>query len=110
MRPRSGCGTCEATLACVCGCTGGAATDDRPGDAAGAGAVRGHEHLAGAAGGRGPGADGCGAGAGVMLNRAVPARISRLIDVESGLNDGIATPFVLVALAGAGTAAHEPGI
>jgi NhaP-type Na+/H+ or K+/H+ antiporter len=49
-------------------------------------------------------------GAGVMLNRAVPARISRLINVESGLNDGIATPFVLVALAGAGTAAHEPGI
>jgi sodium/hydrogen antiporter len=30
-------------------------------------------------------------GAGVMLNRAVPARISRLINVESGLNDGIAT-------------------
>ena len=49
-------------------------------------------------------------GAGVMLNRAVPARISRLINVESGLNDGIATPFVLVALAGAGTAAHEAGI
>jgi sodium/hydrogen antiporter len=49
-------------------------------------------------------------GAGVMLNRAVPARISRLINVESGLNDGIATPFVLVALAGAGTAAHELGI
>jgi NhaP-type Na+/H+ or K+/H+ antiporter len=49
-------------------------------------------------------------GAGVMLNRAVPARISRLINVESGLNDGIAIPFVFVALAGAGTAAHEPGI
>ncbi len=48
-------------------------------------------------------------GAGVMLNRAVPARIRRLINVESGLNDGIATPFVLVAIAGAGTAAHEPG-
>jgi sodium/hydrogen antiporter len=49
-------------------------------------------------------------GAGVMLNPAVPARIRRLINMESGLNDGIATPFVLVALAGAGTAAHEPGI
>jgi NhaP-type Na+/H+ or K+/H+ antiporter len=49
-------------------------------------------------------------GAGVMLNRAVPGRIRRLINVESGLNDGIATPFVLVALAGAGTAAHEPGV
>ena len=48
-------------------------------------------------------------GAGVMLNRAVPARIRRLINVESGLNDGIATPFVLVAIAGAGTAVHEPG-
>ena len=46
-------------------------------------------------------------GAGVMLNRAVPARIRRLINVESGLNDGIVTPFVLVAVAGAGTAAHE---
>ncbi len=49
-------------------------------------------------------------GAGVMVNPAVPVRIRRLINVESGLNDGIATPFVLVALAGAGTAAHEPGI
>jgi sodium/hydrogen antiporter len=48
-------------------------------------------------------------GAGVMLNRAVPARIRRLINVESGLNDGIATPFVLVAIAKAGTAMHEPG-
>jgi sodium/hydrogen antiporter len=48
-------------------------------------------------------------GAGVMLNRAVPARIRRVINVESGLNDGIATPFVLIALAGAGTAAHESG-
>jgi NhaP-type Na+/H+ or K+/H+ antiporter len=33
-------------------------------------------------------------GAGMMVNRAVPARIRRLINVESGLNDGIATPFV----------------
>ncbi len=46
-------------------------------------------------------------GAGVMLNRAVPARIRELINLESGLNDGIATPFVVVAIAGAGTAAHE---
>jgi NhaP-type Na+/H+ or K+/H+ antiporter len=48
-------------------------------------------------------------GAGVMVNRAVPARIRRLINVESGLNDGIATPFVLVAVAGAAAAAHESG-
>ncbi len=46
-------------------------------------------------------------GAGMMVNPAVPARIRRLINVESGLNDGIATPFVLIALAGAGTAAQE---
>ena len=46
-------------------------------------------------------------GAGVMLNRAVPARIRELINLESGLNDGIATPFVLVAVAGAGVTAHE---
>jgi NhaP-type Na+/H+ or K+/H+ antiporter len=48
-------------------------------------------------------------GAGIMVNRAVPARIRRLINVESGLNDGIATPFVLVAVAGAAAAAHESG-
>ena len=45
-------------------------------------------------------------GAAVMVNRAVPARIRRLLNVESGLNDGIATPFVLVAIAGAATAEH----
>ena len=43
-----------------------------------------------------------------MVNRAVPARIRRLLNVESGLNDGIATPFVLVAIAGAATAEHTP--
>jgi NhaP-type Na+/H+ or K+/H+ antiporter len=45
-------------------------------------------------------------GAGMMLNPATPARIRRLINVESGLNDGIATPVVLVAVAGAATAEH----
>jgi sodium/hydrogen antiporter len=49
-------------------------------------------------------------GAGIMVNPAVPERLRRLINVESGLNDGIATPFVLVAVAGAQTAAHEAGI
>jgi NhaP-type Na+/H+ or K+/H+ antiporter len=44
-------------------------------------------------------------GAGMMVNPAVPARIRRLVNVESGLNDGIATPLVLVAVAGAGHAA-----
>jgi sodium/hydrogen antiporter len=44
-------------------------------------------------------------GAGMIVNPAVPARIRRLVNVESGLNDGIATPLVLVAVAGAGHAA-----
>ena len=45
-------------------------------------------------------------GAGMIVNPLVPERIRRLINVESGLNDGIATPFVTVALAGAATAEH----
>ena len=49
-------------------------------------------------------------GAGMMINQAVPARIRRLINVESGLNDGIATPFVLIALAGAATDEHVSSI
>jgi NhaP-type Na+/H+ or K+/H+ antiporter len=49
-------------------------------------------------------------GAGMMINPAVPARIRRLINVESGLNDGIATPFVLIAVAGAGAAEHASGV
>jgi len=40
-------------------------------------------------------------GASVMSDERVPARIRRLINVESGLNDGIATPFVNLFLAGA---------
>ncbi len=48
-------------------------------------------------------------GAGMMANPVVPARIRRLINVESGLNDGIATPFVTIALAGAATAEHVSG-
>jgi NhaP-type Na+/H+ or K+/H+ antiporter len=48
-------------------------------------------------------------GAGMMANPAVPARIRRLVNVESGLNDGIATPFVSVALAGAATAGQIAG-
>src|SRR5690348_17051027 len=48
-------------------------------------------------------------GAGMMANPVVPARIRRLINVESGLNDGIATPFVSVSLAGAATAGEVAG-
>jgi NhaP-type Na+/H+ or K+/H+ antiporter len=40
----------------------------------------------------------------VVTNPAVPSRIRRLIMVESGLNDGIVTPIVMVALAGAASA------
>lgn len=39
-------------------------------------------------------------GASVLSNPAVPAGIRRVLNVESGLNDGIATPIVLVAIAG----------
>ncbi|MEU5877542.1 cation:proton antiporter [Spirillospora sp. NPDC047279] len=45
-------------------------------------------------------------GASLMSNPAVPARIRRLINVESGLNDGIATPFVMLAIAGLSSAGH----
>ncbi|MFB8033582.1 cation:proton antiporter [Streptomyces sp. NPDC056004] len=38
-------------------------------------------------------------GATMMVDPVVPERIRRLINVESGLNDGIATPFVVIALA-----------
>ena len=34
----------------------------------------------------------------VVTNKAVPPRIRRVLNVESGLNDGIATPFVFLAL------------
>jgi len=37
----------------------------------------------------------------VVTNTVVPSRVRRLITVESGLNDGIATPIVMVAIAGA---------
>jgi NhaP-type Na+/H+ or K+/H+ antiporter len=35
----------------------------------------------------------------VITDHRVPARIRRILNVESGLNDGIATPFVYLALA-----------
>ncbi len=48
----------------------------------------------------------------VVTNPAVPSRIRRLITVESGLNDGIVTPVVMLALAGAASTegvANAPG-
>jgi sodium/hydrogen antiporter len=46
-------------------------------------------------------------GAAVMSNPRVPTSIRRVLNVESGLNDGIATPIVLMAIAGV---AAEEGI
>ena len=49
----------------------------------------------------------------MVTNPAVPSRIRRLITVESGLNDGIATPVVMLAIAGAASAeglADAPGL
>jgi len=51
-------------------------------------------------------------GATIMEDPRVPDRIRRLLNVESGLNDGIATPFVNVFLAGAVAteASHPAGL
>lgn len=49
----------------------------------------------------------------VVTNPGVPSRVRRLITVESGLNDGIATPVVMLAIAGEASAegiAHAPGL
>ena len=46
-------------------------------------------------------------GATVMSNPRVPDKVRSVLNVESGLNDGIATPIVLVAIAGV---AAEEGI
>ena len=49
-------------------------------------------------------------GLAVVTDPVVPVRVRRLLNVESGLNDGIATPFVLVFLALAvGEEAGAPG-
>lgn len=40
-----------------------------------------------------------GLGAPTVLNPVVPLRVRRALNVESGLNDGLATPIVLLALA-----------
>jgi NhaP-type Na+/H+ or K+/H+ antiporter len=49
----------------------------------------------------------------VVTNTAVPPRVRNLLSVESGLNDGIVTPVVLVALTGAASTeglADSPGL
>jgi NhaP-type Na+/H+ or K+/H+ antiporter len=49
-------------------------------------------------------------GAAVMRNPHVPARVRRIVNVESGLNDGIVTPVVLLGLAGAAASEHGGGV
>ena len=51
-------------------------------------------------------------GAAVVQDERVPARIRRVLNVESGLNDGIVTPFVFAFLAGAltGEASSSGGV
>ena len=46
----------------------------------------------------------------VVANPRVPAQVRRLLTVESGLNDGIATPVVMVAIAGAAAAGGVPDL
>ncbi len=48
-------------------------------------------------------------GAAVISNQRVPARIRQALDVESGLNDGVSLPFLLVFLAFASGSAG-PGV
>jgi sodium/hydrogen antiporter len=50
-------------------------------------------------------------GASIVLDERLPATVRRALNVESGLNDGIATPFVNLFLAGAlaTEAIHSPG-
>jgi NhaP-type Na+/H+ or K+/H+ antiporter len=51
-----------------------------------------------------------GLGAATVLNPVVPARVRRILNVESGLNDGFATPVVMVAVAAAvGSTGHSNG-
>ena len=59
--------------------------------------------------GAGAGADGRGARRPGRHQPGGAARVRRLITVESGLNDGIATPIVLVAIAGAAAVEDSDG-
>ncbi len=49
-----------------------------------------------------------GLGAPTVLNPVVPVRVRRVLNVESGLNDGLSTPVVLFAIASAGTTPGGP--
>lgn len=50
-----------------------------------------------------------GLGAATVLNPVVPVRVRRILNVESGLNDGLATPVVLFAIALVGIPEGEDG-
>jgi NhaP-type Na+/H+ or K+/H+ antiporter len=51
-------------------------------------------------------------GASIVQDERIPATVRQTLNVESGLNDGIATPFVNLFLAGAlaSEAVHQPGV
>jgi NhaP-type Na+/H+ or K+/H+ antiporter len=51
-------------------------------------------------------------GASIVQDERIPSTVRRALNVESGLNDGIATPFVNLFLAGAlaAEAVHNPGV
>jgi NhaP-type Na+/H+ or K+/H+ antiporter len=51
-----------------------------------------------------------GLGAATVLHPAVPARVRRVLNVESGLNDGLATPVVLFAIAAVATPADDEAV
>lgn len=51
-----------------------------------------------------------GLGAPTVLNPVVPMRVRRGLNVESGLNDGLATPIVLLALAALAAQEDRPGV
>ena len=49
-------------------------------------------------------------GSSVMSDPHVPAKVRRALNVESGLNDGIATPIVILAIAGVATSEGVGGV
>ena len=51
-----------------------------------------------------------GLGAPTVLNPVVPMRVRRGLNVESGLNDGLATPIVLIALSSLAAQEDAPGV
>lgn len=51
-----------------------------------------------------------GLGAPTVLNPVVPMRVRRGLNVESGLNDGLATPIVLLSLSAVAAKEDAPGV